>query len=593
MVNLCIFVFSFALFSIRNIDPAINPILFAEDGTWTAAMLKNGFFETSFESRTFPIFGLIFLYKIGYLIADAISPASILYLPLVYWVVSNLFMASIVLVAYVNLKNYLSNYSVAAIIFSIWLLPVGGDGNEIFGRILNLGFFLPYMQVISIIPILRGSKKKFDIGFALFVFVFSGLTLPVGIALSYWASVILIVRYLLSAQRVYLYYSLAFLFVALASSCLINFGALNDKGGADLPFKSEAFTEFAIARSILYIVIFWIYNKLNDLIVWLIFIFFCVIIIKSVPFSRRIFVNRFSNDKDILCVVIFFFGAAIIYWLALIFMRSGLSSLFNNYEGTWPDRYFTGINLIFFASFVIIFNESYFLKFFTSVLIIFLLIVFVKRFEFDEPVFKMNGADVWPIEVCRSLHNPYKYNNIDIKISPDHWVANFPIPMNEKMARERCGGSMYYNFSILKYFGVPIYHQNWRVRNGDDLKVSSVQKNNSVYLSRIDLNEVEVLVNGLDPSVVFNFYDRADHNYIDVERVFHFSMKSEEGEIIQIYYNKDSDYKEADSLKIKTNLLSNQSAIVFRHGIWQNLRMDFPEGRGRYRLIFDSPVSID
>ncbi|MFW5402812.1 hypothetical protein V2A85_24555, partial [Yersinia sp. 1252 StPb PI] len=91
-----LFVTSFAIFMLRNLDPITYPTLYAEDALWTEKLLSKGFIDTAFNTRSFPILGFVIFYQLGLLIVNIFAQGNIFYLPLAYFILSNIFFALII-----------------------------------------------------------------------------------------------------------------------------------------------------------------------------------------------------------------------------------------------------------------------------------------------------------------------------------------------------------------------------------------------------------------------------------------------------------------------------------------------------------------
>lgn len=84
---------SFLIFFIRNPDPFINPVFYAEDGSsYVASILNRGFWFALFHARPdYYVFGNVILTEVALIINYVIYPGSILHLPQNIALISYLF----------------------------------------------------------------------------------------------------------------------------------------------------------------------------------------------------------------------------------------------------------------------------------------------------------------------------------------------------------------------------------------------------------------------------------------------------------------------------------------------------------------------
>lgn len=113
---------------------------------------------------------------------------------------------------------------------------------------------------------------------------------------------------------------------------------LNGSGGlGDYGYNPNNIIEMVTARLLLYPFVFPWYEKLNDsisIILSFIYIIFCTTIICKT--------KDITIKKHLLILAI----ALFICLVTTVFGRIGLSDLLNNYQTTFPDRYFSGTNFL-------------------------------------------------------------------------------------------------------------------------------------------------------------------------------------------------------------------------------------------------------
>lgn len=325
--------FGFLILFLRNGNPFIFQTLYAEDGTWAAKIISDGWFSAAFSARSeFPVLGLVILNKIALIFSGLCG--SVLYLPLFIAMVANFFYVIVAMSVFLISDKLLSSNSKLLIFICILLIPVGGDANEIFGRILNLGFIFPTLQLILTLALFTTCKSKLFRFFYLAIQLIAALTFPVCFVFNIIALVFLIA---LGKKEQALSSTIKPMCLVNLISLLVLLNAhLFTKGGADLPINYNAFVEFTLARSYLYPFIVNVYKYLNDSLTVLIAIIFTGLITYLVA-------KRDKSNQYLFFYAIASFAA---YFFITIIFRSGLSSFFNNYHSTFPDRYFYGINII-------------------------------------------------------------------------------------------------------------------------------------------------------------------------------------------------------------------------------------------------------
>lgn len=412
----------FLLFSLRNLDPITYPSLYAEDGTWLGDLLTKGFYETAFGTRVFPIVGFIIFLQVANWIVDAFLEGNLYYLPLVLFVLSNLFSAGTVVVATSVFRGRLPFWGIAAIVVSILLLPVGKDTNEIYGRILNLGFMFPYLQTLLLLPLFfPGRRHRLCIVLGLAFSLISGLTFPVGIGVAGVACALLLLRFLRQRNRGDLIAALLVGLTALVPLLTLTSQTFSDTGAASMPVKLEALVEFAAARTVLYPLVFWFYQALTD--TWVLLLLAVVL----AALAAQLWRTRKSPSLPAASAgysLYLFWGATLVNLAAMLVMRSGLSAIFDGYSSTFPDRYFTGLNLLFFTSLVLTACRSRGGRVVSAVLAVPFLATAAGRFELTKPSMHWHSVPTWTKSICDTAmrNGPRAF----IPIAPEGFSAEVP-----------------------------------------------------------------------------------------------------------------------------------------------------------------------
>jgi hypothetical protein len=339
-VILAIFICSFCLFGVRNLEPLTFPTVFAEDGIWTSKILMHGFFETAFRSRTFPIFGIVALDQLAIWLSSVL-PGGLLRLPLALFVVCNGFLALTATIILCSLRDHMPLLVRIGMWSAFVLMPVGIDGNEIFGRALNLGFVFPVLQVFLLAGMLCDLESRPKSLWALLGALLAGWSFPVGIGINAIALVLLCRRGHGRWSIAMPWQAWVLLAVILANLAFLQPEAFVDKGGAaNLPYTQSGLIEFALARSVLFPLVGPIYRHLNDPL---------VLILALVVSALMITLLLKVRHKGIIerRLVFLFVGSFVTYAITTVIMRIGFTALFlGAYRLKGIDRYFYGLNTL-------------------------------------------------------------------------------------------------------------------------------------------------------------------------------------------------------------------------------------------------------
>jgi len=112
---------------------------------------------------------------------------------------------------------------------------------------------------------------------------------------------------------------------------------MGGKGGIPGAFVGSSLVEAVTARSILYPFLFPWYGELaNTVSVLLIGVFACLVV----------FACRQAGSQELKRLTLFTVATLLIYEAATFIMRPGLTGFLSNYQTTYPDRYFMGINVL-------------------------------------------------------------------------------------------------------------------------------------------------------------------------------------------------------------------------------------------------------
>lgn len=324
----------FLLF-LRNPDPIINPVVYAEDGTWVALGLREGWMAAFAFSRPdyFVFLNTILLY-ISTIISTATNGGLIDHLPYAIAFVSYLFYSAFALLVFITVKRISSGFFGIFAFLLVLMLPLGTTQNEIIGRILQIGFFMPALALMLFFWRDRcvGASVRSAIDLAIFI---SAGTNPVVFVLAF--SYFLYVVYLNNFNYISALKKNALLISLLSVLAVVILPRLGGHGGVPGDFVASNAIEAVTARSVLFPFIFPWYGELSNALSLSILSVFALIVVIAIRVSKNIEAKRLTYALVV---------ATIIYTFLTVLMRPGLTGLLNNYQTSFPDRYFMGINVL-------------------------------------------------------------------------------------------------------------------------------------------------------------------------------------------------------------------------------------------------------
>ncbi len=340
-----LFILGVALLVLRNADPFVFPILYGEDGPWTGKLLEKGVWETGLHARQgFPVLGSSILHFIGLGLNGLFFGKSLVYLPQIYACVSWAFMAGVALLPFALFRKRFHLLTRLSLWGFLLLMPMGGENNEVLGRILNLAYLFP---VIALVVMIRALMKPEDLRLqaaCLAVFFICMLTFPVtfGLVPVYAAFYALwLWRRQRGTRKAFLWgVPVAALLLMGGTFLLMPSDMFTFAGGAGgLEVKREAMIEFVLARMLLFPIIAPVYRLLNDTLVVELALLFAA---AAAWLYWRL---RACKLDDLLPVWCAWSGFAV-YILGVAVQRRGLSAFLGHYGTSFPDRYYYGLNIM-------------------------------------------------------------------------------------------------------------------------------------------------------------------------------------------------------------------------------------------------------
>jgi hypothetical protein len=429
---------AFVLFCLRDLSFLTSPVIYAEDGKYISNIFENGFIHSMFQTRSgnsgdFQNTGSYILLFLALNITKVFHGYNLTYLPTYIGILSNLFLAIVAVISYIAFRPVDKFLSICAY-FVVILIPVGTDGPEIFGRVLNTVFIWPVFAAMLLIILYRQNYNKYFINAIIsLTCLLACLSFPVtyGIVGMYIGFTFLQMIIKKENKLQWLQRNIVFFITMLVGIYLLP-SLLNAKGiTSTMVMKKDSIVEFVIARHILYPFIYFAYRLLNNGFTIILFIIYVGIVLYALYLNSR--------QKNIINSYSIFLVFAIINWGASVGMRIKMTSLFDKYQTSFPDRYFYGCNIFFSVIFIyaikIIFDELNIKKKFRytfQVLIVVIMLVNPHLFEMAkrDTIF-LNGYNNGTFNECvaNSIKEQTKTNANDlVKIEsyPKGWEIYIP-----------------------------------------------------------------------------------------------------------------------------------------------------------------------
>lgn len=319
----------------RNPDPFIHPVMYAEDGVWTGLGLTHGWLYPLFYARPdYLVVGNITLLWLATYFSMILFGNPIVHLPESIAFISCAFYSMVAVLAFYSTKGLIPLIFRGVLFFLLLLIPLGLTQNEIIGRISNIGYYMSLIAIIlfyfksrcnSVISksaidfflLLCAATNPVIIGFAVIYFIWDCLqdsSIPKALS-----------------RNVGLNISLLGLSIYLLPRML------RDHPAHLQTFDVNQVIESISARAILFPVIFPWYSRCSNLLSIFLLIGWIALIIYCYLRSKNIFGKR----------LMFFLSAGLLVTVAAtLVMRPGLTTILHEYQTTFPDRYFMGMNVI-------------------------------------------------------------------------------------------------------------------------------------------------------------------------------------------------------------------------------------------------------
>ncbi len=342
---------------LRNAHSIFVPVLYAEDGFWSAGIINHGFFYMLFNARPdYFVFGNVLLIALAQLTNAIFFGYNLTYLPHFVSLYSILFYATLAVAPIVLLRGVLCIEARLILWLLVLLIPLGDSSYEMLGRLNNIGYaflFVTYCLLIWRRHFLQSALRKQIIVVDLALFICANtnpLCYPIiAIALGYDA----LHNWLVNGRpRVHFWlkeymksFSTRSAIVLLIMLFLMGLWILVRELRGVSPLAGEIVLrnvpEMIVARSFLYPIIFPFYTNLNNMASSLLLI---IVIVTVFLLAKGLLRERFIL---ISATVVLVACTAI-----TLLSRPGLIGIMGDYITSFPDRYFYGLNLLFYLVFV-------------------------------------------------------------------------------------------------------------------------------------------------------------------------------------------------------------------------------------------------
>lgn len=415
-------VLGMALLLTRNPDLLLDPIVFAEDGAWVGTGLTNGWLWTFVHARGdyFVTLNVAMLYlatQISLLITG--NALQLLAESIVF--VSLSFYSGIATLSFFVMRKAFPFLDSFMLYLLLLLIPLGFSQNEVIGRALQVGFYMPFLACLLIACRDSARSQYARAGLDVLLITCAG-TNPV--------VCVLIGAYLAweTFRRKSLVSSLQanwFLLVLLIGFMLLIVPRLGGRGGIPGDFNIDNFIEVFLGRAVIYPFIFPWYQSFNDLRTVTVFLLWLVVVVAGWRSSRSVSARY----------LIILFGVSLpIYDVITLAMRPGLTNFLSGYHTSHPDRYLMGLNVFSIALTVMALSQlalSYTQA--TRILariglfsIIAIYASHIKNlFEINGPQMPLKAGFDFHEQLCLSVQEQDASHSI-VPISPHTWTMRVP-----------------------------------------------------------------------------------------------------------------------------------------------------------------------
>lgn len=399
-------VVGFVLLSLRDLSFLTSPSLYAEDAAYLSNIFEHGFWNSVFMTRgggdsDFQNSGSYILLFLALKTTSLFCGYDLSSLPTFVGVYANLFWSCVACVGYYafRFKGRMMGITAFSVIIFI---PMGTTGAEVFGRVLNTVFIWPLLVCLLLMIQYRNrftmGSKSIAIGL---ICILAGLSFPVSYGVVGIYLIFCAIRAIREKNLKKWISSDWLICISIIIGLLLLPHIIKSKGiTGDMTLKPDAIFEFIIARHVLFPFIQLFYTHLNDKITSIIFIVYAGTILYAVYLNTKR--KGFFSDYT------YFTCTAVGVILSSALMRIKMTSLFNEYQTTFPDRYFYACNAfsilaLFYAIYIILNHRGIKTKYLSGMISLLLLLIISNPylFEFKTPVMNIHGAkDMGDFQDC-------------------------------------------------------------------------------------------------------------------------------------------------------------------------------------------------
>lgn len=441
-----LFVIATAIICLRNMQFITTPIIYAEDGVFLSRQIDEGIFKTLLlnrngvsifkNSQEFSNVGTYIILWIATKTTMLLNGYNLSALPFWVGIYSNMFFAFVAVMGYKTFERMQMKKVGFFTYLAVISVNLGTASSEVLGHALNTQFLWVVPTTFLLMMLYHHVKNTTTLEYILYSMfcMIAALSFPVCFAqISGYLVMVIIRAYknrdLLKAVKRNIIFILTLAFGVFKLPQLLNVQG----AGSAYTFKLDSAIEFFVARHLLFPFVGSVYSYLTDAIVIALFAIYLLVIFYAGYIVSRKEGTIFHTYTLLLCLTL---GTC----FTSAYMRRTMTQFFDNYNGTYPDRYFYGCNLlsivlILYAIWIIMNNNKVTFKIRDGVLSTILCLLFLNpnlfyftNQNYSQYLYGENGFQGTFKQSCeaalaesQSVQSYYK-----VKIYPAGWVIQLP-----------------------------------------------------------------------------------------------------------------------------------------------------------------------
>lgn len=411
-----------AILTLRNLEPLTNSFTYTEDGVWLGHAMSKGWWYAIVNAKTdYFVWGnLLFIY-LATLASDIFCGDKLVCYPeaLSFW--SYFFYSSVSVLCYYVTKDLIPEVVRWIVFLATLLIPLGDSSGEIFGKISNIDY---YFVLITTLLIFVKSRKAAATPLIDTILLLCAATNPVCLILTLALSTFTLLDR--DFKKFVKKYG-AVLFGCLVIGALIFFRiTASPAKGVIGSFRLESLIEVSLARAFIYPLAFPFYNQLSDTIV-------VTLSLALITLLGALLAKEKSREVKTLismCAIAYF-----IYVFFTVYMRKSLTEVLGGYAGTFPDRYFMGLNVIVIFSLLVLagsaLRASRTARIAGTVTLVSFTALYAANvawlFEGEAARMQFAGTLTFQDQLCSASRQPADTEgNVSVSLYPAGWFATFP-----------------------------------------------------------------------------------------------------------------------------------------------------------------------